>query len=119
MEYRSAIEGDLLHIVAEGAVSSPDGMLRHIDKIHARLVRSGLRKVLADETKCHIHVSLDGLKTAIRQVVEPPELETGMRRSAIVSSSMNYHLFRHTFDSVEGVEIFMDKDEARQWLAED
>ena len=118
MEYRSGIEDDCLHIIAEGAVSSSDEMLRHIDRIHAMLVRSGLRKVLADETKCHIHVSLDGLKTAIGQVVEPPELGIGMRKSAIISSSMNFHLFRHTFDCVERVEIFMDEEEARRWLAE-
>ena len=118
MNYRSEIEKDYLHIVATGSVHSTEEMTSYISRIHNDMAQSGLSKALADETKCHIHISIDELKFAIAQVVEPKELESGVRKSAIICSAMNLHLFRHTFDSIEAVEIFTDEEEAKRWLAQ-
>lgn len=117
IDYQSRVEDDYLHIVAKGSVCSMDELLNYIQRIYEDLVRADLFKVLADETKCHMHMSLDGLKDATKEFTEPKGFDVTKRKSAILCSAMNHRLLRHTFDSKDGIKIFTDETEAREWLA--
>lgn len=119
IEYQSKIVDDYLHVVAKGSVCSIDEMLHYIESIFGNMARTGLSKVLADETGCHVHLSLDGLKEAIARVCEPKEFDAAKRKSAILCSIMNHRLYLHTFDPIGCVAIFTNETEARQWLSEE
>ncbi|WP_129586470.1 hypothetical protein [Pseudodesulfovibrio hydrargyri] len=93
-------------------------MIAYIDRIHGDLVRAGLSRVLADETNCHVHMNLDELGRALREVREPEELTAAGRKSAVVSSNVNHILSQHIFDPVKNIKVFTDRETARKWLTE-
>ncbi|WP_319469276.1 hypothetical protein [uncultured Pseudodesulfovibrio sp.] len=117
INYRSEIEDDYLHIVVEGSLCSLDEVLHYVRNMYGGLAQAGLSKLLVDETKCHLHIGIDGFARVVREIQETAGVEF-KHKKAIVSSDMNNPLFLHIFDSVDRVRIFADKEEARKWLAE-
>jgi hypothetical protein len=119
IRYYSEINGDCLHVTIEGSLCCADEMIEYINRIHGDLVEAGLRKVLADETNCHVHMNLNELGNALGEIREPEELATAKRKSAVVSSNINHVLSRHVLDPIEGIMVFTHEEPARKWLAED
>lgn len=115
IQCKPEIIDDYLHVTVEGSLSSAEKMLAYIKQLHEQLEQSGVRKLLVNETKCHIHISIDDLKT----VAEEGHKLNWLQKHfivAVVSSDMNHPLFRHAFSPMKGIDIFSDEDSAIHWL---
>jgi len=118
MSCQSEIQGDYLHISATGSLSSVIEMLSYIEKIQEELSRAGLSRMLVNETRCHMHMTLAELEDVVRELHEPKWFVLSKPKVAIVCSAINYPLQRHLFDAVRKVGVFLEEEEARQWLAQ-
>ncbi|WP_319584376.1 hypothetical protein [uncultured Pseudodesulfovibrio sp.] len=119
IRYHSEIQDDCLWVKIEGSLCSAEEMVNYVGKVHEDLSLTGLSKVLADETRCHVHMNLQTLGEALKEIHKSDHLQVPERKSAVVSSNINHMLFQHIFNSVKHVQVFTDMDAARTWLMEE
>lgn len=79
------------------------------------LAQTGLSRVLINETRCHMHITFDGL-LEVASVLDSTKEFKAMRKTAVVTSNANHPLFQHIFDSLTKIKIFRDEERAREWL---
>ena len=114
--YQSRMEGDSLCVVAEGSATSIEEALQYVESMYRELRRTGLSKLLVYETKLHVHMNLDDIADVIRRINDLRG-NSYEHQEAVICSEMVYPLYRHVFEPVKRIKVFVNEAEAREWLA--
>ncbi|WP_264981627.1 hypothetical protein [Pseudodesulfovibrio portus] len=113
--YQSEIKDNYLLVTAHGAIWSVEQMMEYIEKVRVDLQKAALKKLLIDESQCHLHIDLGKAVTVVQGGEELDSSSPDLQK-AFVCSEMNYALYRHLFGSNKNVKIFTELEDAETWL---
>lgn len=114
LNYSKHIANDYLHVTTTGNYKSVAEAIALISKVYEDLSRSGLGKLLVDDTKCHVLMSLDEsmeLHASSEASLNIPKVPT-----AIVCKSCDYALYRHFYSAHLNTRVFTDLEAAETWI---